>query len=98
MNLNNTNCRTTPHANLIPGREDRPEAIAVRESASVLADLVGFATFNDCDSATIIYEKAHKARPSMTFEFLLGSVFFAGKVQGKREARAQARESQKSRP
>lgn len=77
-----TRRRTTPEArrwdsNETPAeRERRSAAVRQRET------LTGYAPISDVDSAAIIYNAARAADPSEPFEFLLGRIYSAGKMEG----------------
>lgn len=72
-------------------RWDSNETPAERErrSAAVLqrVELTGYAPIHDVDSAAIVYNAARAADPKEPFEFLLGRIYSAGKMDGQRMER-----------
>lgn len=79
--------RSTPEAR----RWDSNEAPAERERRSAAVrqrvDLTGYAPIHDVDSAAIVYNAARAADPNEPFEFLLGRIYSAGKMDGQRSER-----------
>lgn len=82
-----TRRRSTPEAR----RWDSNETPAERERRSAAVrqrvDLTGYAPIHDVDSAAIVYNAARAADPSEPFEFLLGRIYSAGKMDGQRSER-----------
>ena len=58
-----------------------------RADARALVELTAYTPITDVDTAAVIYETARAAYPTDPLVFLLGRVFFAGKIAGKRERR-----------
>lgn len=69
-------------AQLCNGIDERPSTEARRASAERLAELTGQATVYDLDAAAVIYNAVMEEHPGYPFEFLLGSVYYAGTIRG----------------
>ena len=58
-----------------------------RASAIAAAKLSKYAKISDADSAVTVYREAIAEAPDFPFELILGEVYFAGKIEGKRSER-----------
>ncbi len=59
-----------------------------RASALAAANLSKYAKISDADSAATVYNAVITGEADTPFELILGAVYFAGKIDGKRIERA----------
>ena len=58
-----------------------------RASAIAAANLTKYAKISNADSAVTVYRETIAKAPDFPFELILGAVYFAGKIEGKRSER-----------
>ena len=85
--------KALPEARRISTNE--PPADRERRAAAAAQDFTrtGYAPISDADTAAIIYRAARAADPKEPFEFLIGRIYSAGKMDGQRMERQRRKNS-----